>query len=755
MTEITAHCSKNHSTSLENNSQSNFLEKDNIPILLPSAIKVDTEHQYNLTENQYYQQSSKSGRIRNHRDKPFKIRQILILTCLGGTVNIELAKENFYTELFQHTSLPRNYSFTPIIRNINQTIERYTQQQFPITYADKGKERLQTPAVIPKQIQPPNWKKTQVESLTNPSYYYTPRSAINITSTDMSTSNATSTFGCFPFQSKQQKTELLRPYSDYFEGFKLRRTEKKKSEDQEFTYQNLIPENPEIETPNFQTQHNQNNQNPNINNQQHLPSIIIINPLPQLLLQLQQQLQQPNLDPMAYISIAKLEKFTGKKDNAQNDARAMQVIPYFLQDITDLWYQNFNAFKIEFLRYFSNNNSINRLANTFITIKQEENKAVTTYLRHFHRNLHQIQAIDANYFTVTQILNQFIRRLCTAVTNAKDFEATELEANHAQAINLVINRSFKLDFKLKQFSDFINQKLEGYLADNHNQSRPSLLTNQQWQQKTRVCHYCGKQEHLQINSILSELLTYDAAVILSTTSISNANLLTDSTSNLSATATTYLPAAVSGNISAPTNLNTTTELTSKQNPKAEIDPTKLEIVNSKLFKSTATITENESLDTIFLFELEKPSTMLLFSGVALKEKPITAMYTNAKVDGHSIKLIIDSRLAGSIITKQLIDQLGRQVDCAASARIITTDGATKTPIGEIDDFSFKVNGIIILIKALVRNDWLSKTNTILDWMTQKLQLSQNAMCGHFKTTNLTTPLIKFEEEEKKPTWEAY
>ncbi|KAG9290259.1 hypothetical protein G9A89_022235 [Geosiphon pyriformis] len=77
-----------------------------------------------------------------------------ITDCLRETVNIEATRENFYTELFQHTSLPRNYSFAPIIREINQTIERYTQQQFSITYADKGKERLQTPAVTLKQIQP-------------------------------------------------------------------------------------------------------------------------------------------------------------------------------------------------------------------------------------------------------------------------------------------------------------------------------------------------------------------------------------------------------------------------------------------------------------------------------------------------------------------------------------------------------------------------------------------------------------------------
>ncbi|KAG9290053.1 hypothetical protein G9A89_010359 [Geosiphon pyriformis] len=140
---------------------------------------------------------------------------------------------------------------------------------------------------------------------------------------------------------------------------------------------------------------------------------------------------------MAYLPITKLNNFTSEEDNAQawlndiekviaanrwNDTRAMQAIPYFLKDTANSWYQslinkpqNFNAFKVEFLRYFSNNNSINRLVNIFTTMKQEETKAVITYLGCFHRNLHQIQAIDTNYFTVSQILNQFTCGLCSSI----------------------------------------------------------------------------------------------------------------------------------------------------------------------------------------------------------------------------------------------------------------------------------------------------------------------------------------------------
>ncbi|KAG9303510.1 hypothetical protein G9A89_018406 [Geosiphon pyriformis] len=178
---------------------------------------------------------------------------------------------------------------------------------------------------------------------------------------------------------------------------------------------------------------------------------------------------------MAYAPIAKLKKFTSEEDNAQvwlnnmkkaivanrwNDTRTMQAIPYFLQDTANS----------------CNNNSINRLANTFTTIKQGENEAVTIYLGHFYKNLHQIQAINPNYFTFIRRLHSSILQyvhlmhpinLQAAVTNARDFEAAELKANHAQAINLVMNRSSELNSKLKQFSDSINQKLEGYLANNH------------------------------------------------------------------------------------------------------------------------------------------------------------------------------------------------------------------------------------------------------------------------------------------------
>ncbi|KAG9300330.1 hypothetical protein G9A89_011403 [Geosiphon pyriformis] len=62
----------------------------------------------------------------------------------------------------------------------------------------------------------------------------------------------------------------------------------------------------------------------------------------------------------------------------------------------------------------------------------------------------------------------------------------------------------------------------------------------------------------------------------------------------------------------------------------------------------AIVTEDSSLTVIFFFELEEKKAM--FSEAALDEEcPITAMYIEAKVNNMSIKLILDSRFARSIV----------------------------------------------------------------------------------------------------------
>ncbi|KAG9284413.1 hypothetical protein G9A89_023670 [Geosiphon pyriformis] len=267
----------------------------------------------------------------------------------------------------------------------------------------------------------------------------------------------------------------------------------------------------------------------------------------------------------------------------------------------------------------------------------------------------------------------------------------------------------------------------------------------------------------------TRLPTSDAVISLSVFSISISDLSAAATSNISTTAT--------NNLSIPTDPNTTPKLTTQWNSKTENDSIELEIGDSSLsidpqfFTATiwimpaefgywsipelefpelfkfpghprrrfnhnippATITKDKSLATIFPFEFEETAAMPLFSGATLEAKPITVMYTDTKVEGQFIKLILDS---------------------AASARIITANGVTKTLISEIDDFPFKVNDIMTLIKVLVME--------ATQYQALELQLTYQgqhicvpATCGHFKTPPREKLLIELEEEKEKPIGEAY
>ncbi|KAG9290868.1 hypothetical protein G9A89_011018 [Geosiphon pyriformis] len=237
--------------------------------------------------------------------------------------------------------------------------------------------------------------------------------------------------------------------------------------------------------------------------------------------------------------------------------------------------------------------------------------------------------------------------------------------------------------------------------------------------------------HQTINiSTLTLLCTNDTVINLSTTSISSPNLLATATDNIST--------ATANNLSTPNDSNPTIKLTGQlsivvhqpipssssqtgsrqwnsgaghpQNPNSQDYLSLLEstqkqqtLINNIL---PATVTNDKLLAAIFSFEIEEPSSTLLFSGAALNKKPITMMYTDAKVNGQFIKLILDSSLAGNY-----------QIDRAASTRIITADGATKTPIGKINDFSFKVNSIVTPIKGKQKKE--------LTWETDDLTWTNN------------------------------
>ncbi|KAG9290700.1 hypothetical protein G9A89_011663 [Geosiphon pyriformis] len=410
---------------------------------------------------------------------------------------------------------------------------------------------------------------------------------------------------------------------------------------------------------------------------------------------------------MAYTPIVKLDNFTSKEDDAQ----------VWLNDSLINKPQDFNAFKVEFLRYFSNNNSINRLVNTFTTMKQ---------------------------------------RKTDAVTRTRDFESAEFEANHAQAVNLVMNKSSELDSKLKQFSDLINQKLKGYLADNSIQETtiiPKIKCVSQHRPISSGSQRCVFATTISTKSgtISKHLSANNTAANLPSINISDSSLSTTATSNISTTTTHNILATPPQNSVNMTSGHPRPRNT--QNWKLAIvvhqlissfsnSPSGLHSWNSGIKDATtnnsesnqqqaltnnilpATVTNNKLLVAIFFFDLKEMIKIPLFSGTALEEKLITTMYIDAKIN----------------------------VDQAVSARIITANEAIKTPIGKIDNLPIEINGIMVPIKVLVMEATQYQAF---------LQLSQNGqhtqaptVCGHFKPTN-SQPLIELEKETKKPTWEAY
>ncbi|KAG9297794.1 hypothetical protein G9A89_000099 [Geosiphon pyriformis] len=164
----------------------------------------------------------------------------------------------------------------------------------------------------------------------------------------------------------------------------------------------------------------------------------------------------------------------------------------------------------------------------------------------------------------------------------------------------------------------------------------------------------------------------------------------------------------------------------------------------------ARIAENANLSDIFSFEFEaNESPFLLSNAVANEQKAITAMYTEAEAKGKPICLILDIQTI-----------------------IVIADGIKKTPVGEINNFLFTIDGITIPVKvlvmdapqyqALVGNDWLQKANANLNWKTQELTIFYQgqhvqvpATCGTFNKHSEKAPAFEFEPEEEKPIIETF
>ncbi|KAG9288710.1 hypothetical protein G9A89_004329 [Geosiphon pyriformis] len=433
--------------------------------------------------------------------------------------------------------------------------------------------------------------------------------------------------------------------------------------------------------------------------------------------------------------------------NGWNATRMLRTIPYFLKGTAEKWFEtlaapfnDWNAFKAAFLEQFTDNNTSITLCNCFRNIKQEPSESVITYIGKFNKLLRWICQLETNdYYSDAQILDQFIaglkdklikkvhphapEDLNSVIQHAKRYKMAMKETNHTKLVNLAIGETSsaaekKIDQLTKKVENyFINQQQQRYQPpQRQNQNNFAPLSNNQPQN----CHYyCRKLQRDQQNR--ARPTTNPTAIPTTThTTLSSTYSKTDYTKSI----------------------YTTKLIPSKQQPNYyHTQPSYLTMLEEQDFHHTAL-----SEDRAAAQQQQNPSHNHI---TIPPQKAITAIYTEAEVEGKPIRLILNSGSAGSIITYQLMQQLKRN-----------------TPVEEIDNFPFTLDGITIPVKVLVmdapQNDWLQKANANLNWKTQELTISyqgQHArvpvICGIFNKCSEKVPAFKFEPEEKKSIIETF
>ncbi|KAG9294134.1 hypothetical protein G9A89_021493 [Geosiphon pyriformis] len=442
--------------------------------------------------------------------------------------------------------------------------------------------------------------------------------------------------------------------------------------------------------------------------------------------------------------------------NRWNIARMLRTIPYFLKETAEEWFENlatpfndWNAFKAAFLEQFTDNN-------TSITLRNQPSESVMTYIGKFNKLLRRIHQLETNdYYSNAQILDQFIaglkdklikkvrphapEDLNSVIKHAKRYEIAMEKANRTKLVNLAIGETSSA---AEEKIDQLTKKVKNY------------FTNQQQQQPQR---YQPPQRRNQNNfAPLSNNQPQNCHYWVINVTLHHSNLIINHhhqfTIHQDPTCPTTNPTAI------PTTTHTTLSINNNRiSLNNQLVPRNSTQPRPNHYHTQPTrIAENANLSDIFPFEFEaNESPFLLSNAVANEQKAITAMYTEAEVEGKPICLILNSGSAGSIITYQLMQQLKRN-----------------TPVREIDNFPFILDGITIPVKvlvmdapqyqALIGNNWLQKANANLNWETQELTISYQgqhawvpAICGTFNKRSEKAPAFEFEPEEEKPIIETF
>ncbi|KAG9284280.1 hypothetical protein G9A89_002090 [Geosiphon pyriformis] len=424
---------------------------------------------------------------------------------------------------------------------------------------------------------------------------------------------------------------------------------------------------------------------------------------------------------MATAYIAKIPEFMGEDNNTSSQewldkvqkagdangwivAKMLKAIPYFLQRTVGKWFENleklfenWQAFKDAFLQQFTDNNISITLRNHFYNIKQETSE---TFIAGLKDKL------------IKKVCPHAPADLAIAIRHAKSYKMAMEEANHTKLTNS--------QRKLKAILQTSNNSNNNHKNINHHNDAT----------KTILDHH--PTTNLKIVTIVKFQDTENKIA-----------------ENYKETNKTGVINNNNNRINPNNHYLTIPEKSDFQQTALSED--EIAAPRSNPFNHTillAQIAQNANLLDIFPFEFEANKLPFLLSNAAVnKQKAITAIYTEAIVKGKPICLILDSGSAGSIITYQLMQQLKQNVNRPAQTVIVTADGMKKTPVGEIDDFPFTIDGIIIPVKVLE---------------TQKLKISYQeqytivpAICSTFNKQLEKAPVFEFKEEKEMPLTETY
>ena len=112
----------------------------------------------------------------------------------------------------------------------------------------------------------------------------------------------------------------------------------------------------------------------------------------------------------------------------------------------------------------------------------------------------------------------------------------------------------------------------------------------------------------------------------------------------------------------------------------------------------------------------------------------TALYCDAEVKGRLIPLILDSGASGSIVSCQLLNDLGIAIERPSTTVMINVHREQKRPLGEVLNFPITIQGVtisadIVVVtdaqsySVIVGNDWLSKVKALIDYQNSVMMIT--------------------------------